>query len=305
MWLLTFVIGSSQSSSNEYSAPPQQYGLGTPALTESYQGYPHITTPNYDYGNQATPFDSSPADNEYGMQGIHDFTNHAPPPIMRMPMSHSNGFNSSFNTMMPTLGNFGFGGGAPVYGQRNFPVGPAINALSNFAHGQGGTFPTHFGNQTNRTTVDTDDVYDHNNGVVNKIDNDDNTAGNDNIVVDGMLDGPAGDFVEYPATGGTSGLPHDAGGGLRLLTGFDTNLHHNATVSPTAPADGETGITPALAQTGFTSRLPLHSDSFDSGFDSTYDAQDFDHKTPADDFLALGDDYDDDFLAMGGGHHGL
>ncbi|KAK5125515.1 hypothetical protein LTR85_000626 [Meristemomyces frigidus] len=291
---------SSQGSGNDFQAPPPQFGLSTPAHTGNYQVYPPASTsPGYDYSNGATPFESSPVEDENGVSNFRNFDNYGPPPMM--PMPNGNGFNHAVNGMMPFLGNgnVDFGVGS-AYGNRGFPFGEAANALNTFSQGQGGNYPMHFGSTANHSVGG--NMYDHNNGVLNSSEDDNK----DNIVVNGMLDGTSDKSADYSTTnaidrGLHSITPHDAGGGLHLGTGFGANSYHQdhpiINTSPTAFADGETGITPDMAQTGFQPHFPVHNDSFDSGLGSSQDMPKFELHS-ADDFFGTG--LNDDVLSMGG-----
>ncbi|KAK4540007.1 hypothetical protein LTR36_009905 [Oleoguttula mirabilis] len=320
---------SSQGSSDDYNTPaaaPPQYGYTTPAHATPYQGYPPATTPGFDFSNQATPFDSSPIDGAFGLPGLNAFNNHAPPPMMQMPGGNS--FDGAFHPLMPFQGNgnLDFNGGTG-YGHPGFPAinqANALMAINGFARGQGGDFPTQFDSSVNQNTdrnvynhnQNTDpNVYNHNNGVLNKSEDEDSK---DNIVVNGMRDDASDGSIEYPSTNVTdrglhSIMPYNAGGGLHIDTDYEVDVHRQdqqlMNTSPTDMANGDTGITPDLDQTGFVPRLPIHSTSFDSSCSPSYDLKNYAHAMsahdahmPNDDFLGLGQD--DDFLGMGDGHHG-
>ncbi|KAK5135924.1 hypothetical protein LTR08_004382 [Meristemomyces frigidus] len=268
---------SSQGTNGGYTAQPPQYGLTTPAHSEPLQRYPSATGTGHNYSDDATPLNPSPTDSHYGMSNF-NYT-HAPPPMMQTP--DNNGFNQGYNGMHPFQHNSNLAAGdADGYAHET------LSAVNNFANHQAGSHQTPFGTSTQHYS-DTD-IY--NNGVVHTSQQDDGDTIHVRAIFNGSSDHHSNAaFPDTTEHGVNSFTMHNGGSDVHLNTGFGTasdhSSQHTINNSPTQILNGDTGITPALAQTGFHPQAPAHVDSFDSGFGGMFKPDGDEHYLPADDMF--------------------
>ncbi|TKA78041.1 hypothetical protein B0A55_02131 [Friedmanniomyces simplex] len=218
------------------SLPFGPASFGSATVGTSYQDYSQAATPAYTFHRSGDVTHFTPSPGSYGYNGLPQFRF----PDQESPqMQTYNGYEYGSAAGVPPgyggMVDFGhsFGTGAP--GVKHISHAQISNALQAIADSHTNNAPA--GGQGTRH-----DSFEHDEVNVNKVDKVTQPSSNDHLQLNTHFHG-SGDFFN------TSGLNTSS-----------------ASLSP-----GETGITPAMAQTGFLPLAPVHNTSFDSGFGGVED----------------------------------
>ena len=200
---------------------PPQFGVTEPAQAGFHTGLPSAVTPAHEYSG-IDPF-TAPVGN--GLYGMDNADNHSMPPMM---MPNGNSFQI-MNSMLPLQSNNNFSfNGHPGYGGDTSNGG--ISGIGNI--GAGHAYNNHITPSNVRGTImeskeTTDNKSDR------TLDHDSDSSGNIHLA-----NATAHSNIKNP--------------NLHLNTSI--NHYHNDVDFAPSPADlldGESGVTPAMAQTGF------------------------------------------------------
>ncbi|KAK0826689.1 hypothetical protein LTR73_006023 [Friedmanniomyces endolithicus] len=212
---------------------------GTSTFDGPFQNYSQVTTPGYSYhqSGSATPYAQSDSRIYNGMGGF-KFAG-LPPPQMR---AYSGYEYLPAGTMprgymgMVDSGNNLDSGAAGINNTYQTQLPDAMHAVAR----------SRMASSLAVAEEPRRDSFPHDQAAVNKTDKDMHLLHSDHLHVHTHFEGPGDVF-------NTSGM----------------------TLTPISISPAETGVTPAMEQTGFLPLAPLHEDSFDSGYNgyTGYEAQ--------------------------------
>ncbi|KAK0843777.1 hypothetical protein LTR03_008436 [Friedmanniomyces endolithicus] len=206
---------------------------GTSVFDRPFQNYSQVTTPGYSYlhSGNATPYAQSDSRIYDGM-GRFKFAG-LPPPQLRAYSGYeyapAPSMPSGYTGMMDSGNSLG-SGAAGINHTYQAQLSDAMHAVAD----------SRMNNSLAGAEEPRRDSFQHDQAAVNKTDKDLQLPHNGHLHLHTHFEGPGDVF-------NTSGM----------------------TVTPASISPAETGMTPAMAQTGFMPLAPLHEDSLDS-FDSGY-----------------------------------
>ncbi|KAK0947908.1 hypothetical protein LTR48_001980 [Friedmanniomyces endolithicus] len=206
---------------------------GTSLFDRPFQNYSQVTTPGYSYhqSGNTTPYAQSDSRIYNGMGGF-KFAG-LPPPQMRAYNGYeylpAASMSRGYTGMMDSDNSLG-SGAAGINHTYQAQVSDAMHTVAD----------SRMNNSLAGAEEPRRDSFQHDQAAVNKTDKDLQLPHNGHLHLHTRFEGPGDVF-------NTSGM----------------------TVTPTSISPAETGMTPAMAQTGFMPLAPLHEDSLDS-FDSGY-----------------------------------